>query len=184
VSVALVIQHAKRMRHVILSSVACLAVPYFSTLSHKQQDFRKKVTEHRMCVLISSTTFVWNISHFRKNSERYYHKYTYVFTLSTRYSCQILMRFARNFLDRFSKNNIRFHKNACSGNTVVSCGRTDRHDEANTRFSQYFERVSRPNNRRTGNTSQHTHTIRTAANTWVLHTKPKLITLQKNLKLT
>jgi len=29
VSVALVIQHAKRMRHIVLSSVACLAVPYF-----------------------------------------------------------------------------------------------------------------------------------------------------------
>jgi hypothetical protein len=29
VSVALVIQHAKRMRRIILSSVACLAVPYF-----------------------------------------------------------------------------------------------------------------------------------------------------------
>jgi predicted transcriptional regulator len=46
VSVALVIQHAKRMRHIILSSV-----PYFSTLSHKRRDFRDKVMEHKMCVL-------------------------------------------------------------------------------------------------------------------------------------
>jgi hypothetical protein len=30
VSVTLVIQHAVRMRHIILSSVACLALPYFS----------------------------------------------------------------------------------------------------------------------------------------------------------
>jgi hypothetical protein len=58
VFVALVIQHAKRMRRVILSSVAGLVLPYFSTLSHVRYDLRKKVTEHKMCVLIFSTNFV------------------------------------------------------------------------------------------------------------------------------
>jgi hypothetical protein len=42
VSIALVIQHAKCMR-CIISYVACLALPYFSTLSHKRNDFRKKL---------------------------------------------------------------------------------------------------------------------------------------------
>ena len=58
VSVALVIQHEMRMRRIILSSVACLPLPYFSTLSHNRRDFREKVTEYKMFVLIFSTTFV------------------------------------------------------------------------------------------------------------------------------
>jgi hypothetical protein len=45
VTVALVIQHTKNMRRVILSSVACLPLPYFFTLSHKRHKFwGKKVT--------------------------------------------------------------------------------------------------------------------------------------------
>jgi len=43
VSVALVLQHAKRMLRIILSYVACLALPYFSTWSHKRHDFRQKL---------------------------------------------------------------------------------------------------------------------------------------------
>ena len=55
-SAALVIQHALRMRRIILSSVACPVIQYFSPLSDKWHDFRKKNIEHEMCVLISSTT--------------------------------------------------------------------------------------------------------------------------------
>ena len=41
-SVALGIQHAVRMRRIILPSEACPALQYFSTVSHKRYDFRKK----------------------------------------------------------------------------------------------------------------------------------------------
>jgi hypothetical protein len=56
VSVALGIQHAMHMRHIVICDLSGSTV--FSTVSHKRHDFRKKVTEHKMCVLIFSTTFV------------------------------------------------------------------------------------------------------------------------------
>ena len=73
-SVALFIQHAKRVRYIILSSVACPAVPHFSTLSHKRQDFQEKFVEHKLCGLIFFTNFVKNYSNSKKNLARYYHK--------------------------------------------------------------------------------------------------------------
>ena len=51
--------------------VACPALPYFSTLPNRRNDFREKLTEHKTRVLIFSTTFVWNISHSKKNWARY-----------------------------------------------------------------------------------------------------------------
>ena len=42
VPVALVIQYVKGIRRIILSSVACLAVPYFYTLSINGTIFEKK----------------------------------------------------------------------------------------------------------------------------------------------
>ena len=47
VSAALVSHHATRMRPIKLLSVACLPLPYFSTLFHKRYDFCRKVTEHK-----------------------------------------------------------------------------------------------------------------------------------------
>jgi len=54
----------------ILSNVACPALQYFlkhfviiGTILEK----KKKVTEHKMCVLIFCTSFVSNVSHSKKN---------------------------------------------------------------------------------------------------------------------
>jgi hypothetical protein len=57
------IQQAMRISQ--LSSVACPALQYPSTLTQKRLD-KKKVIEHKMCVLIF-LTFVSNISHSKKN---------------------------------------------------------------------------------------------------------------------
>jgi len=53
VSVALFIQRAKRLSHVILSSVACLTVPCFSVLSRAERAFRRNVCQHKMRLLFS-----------------------------------------------------------------------------------------------------------------------------------
>jgi hypothetical protein len=68
------IQPAMRMRHIVICGL--LRSTIFSILSRKRHDFRGGggVTEHKMCVLIFSTTFVWNISHCKKNWARYDHK--------------------------------------------------------------------------------------------------------------
>ena len=49
VCVALVIQREKRVCHIILPFAACVAVPCFSTFSHKRYDFRENFAEHKMC---------------------------------------------------------------------------------------------------------------------------------------
>jgi hypothetical protein len=62
VLLALVIQHEIRMCRIILSSVTCPALRYFSTSSHKRYDFRKKKngTKHKMCTFIFSKIFTEN----------------------------------------------------------------------------------------------------------------------------
>jgi hypothetical protein len=46
------------MRRIILLSMVCPALPYFSILLEQQQDFRKEVIEYKGRVMIFSKTFV------------------------------------------------------------------------------------------------------------------------------
>jgi hypothetical protein len=147
----------------------CNIFPHFLT---NGPIFEKKVIEHKMCVLIFSTTFVSEISHCKKNWAKCDHKCLLVFVQSTRYSCPIWKNL--NLIDRFSKvlesnvTNIRpsaaeFYDmiwydmiyltaigltpggsgtvNIYTQYTEYRDGRTDGHDEANCRFSQFCERA-------------------------------------------
>jgi hypothetical protein len=98
----LVTRCAVRLCPVTLSSVVCLALQYFSTLSHKKHYFWKKVTEYKMCVLIFSTTFVWTISHSKRNWAKYDHKCISV--LGVKYLSSLPDLNKINFLDILSKN--------------------------------------------------------------------------------
>ena len=76
----------------MLSSVTCPTVSYFYH-TNKRHYFRKKFTIHKMCDLIFSTNFVWNISHSKKNSGIFYHKYIEGAARNVPVFFQILMDF-------------------------------------------------------------------------------------------
>jgi hypothetical protein len=122
------------MRRIILASVACMVLLYFSTLSHKRYDFRGNNLLNMKCVLTFSTilpeTFL-TVGSIQADINVHWS------------SCKvpvILDRFERNLnvLDRFSKNTQipNFIKIRPVAAEFFSCGRTDRYDETNNRFSQ------------------------------------------------
>ena len=126
VSVALAIQHAMSKAHI----VNVWPAPPYNIFQHSLingmifERKKKKITEHKMCVVIVSTTFVRKISHSKKNWERYEKKWPFVFVQSTRHSSQILMnlKFSRQIFYKYS--NIIFHENPSSGSRAVPCGLT------------------------------------------------------------
>jgi len=66
----------------VLSSTAWPALLYFCTLSHKWHDFRGKIFECKVCVVIFCTNLSETFLTLKKNSSRYYHK-------CTRSSCKV-----------------------------------------------------------------------------------------------
>jgi hypothetical protein len=133
VRVALRIQHAKTA---ILPFTNSLAPPYISMLSHKRHNFRKKVTEYKVNILIfytnlSKVFLILRIIH-----------WDIVINLKSSLSKVPVILFGflwnLNLWDIFSEKilNIKCHENSSCGSRV-SCGRTDGHDEANSSFSRF-----------------------------------------------
>ena len=70
---ALLIKYATRRRHIVCGLWHHRIFRHYVT---NGMIFGKKVIEHKTCVLVWCTIFVWNISHFKKISAIYYHKRT------------------------------------------------------------------------------------------------------------
>ena len=64
------IQITYLLRRVVYSSGCTI----FSTLYDKWHNIRKKIIEHKMCDLVFSTNFVWNISYSKNNLANCYRK--------------------------------------------------------------------------------------------------------------
>ena len=69
VSVVLIIQHAKRMRHIAICGLPGSTI-FWPQFLINATNFGKKLLNIK-CVLIFSTALVYNISHSKKNSVRY-----------------------------------------------------------------------------------------------------------------
>jgi hypothetical protein len=87
----LIILHTKRVRHVILSFATCLCLPYLSTLSHKPHDFRKQLVNIK-CVFGFPLQRLIETFLIVRRTERDIIINVNKSSLSTRYSCQILMK--------------------------------------------------------------------------------------------
>jgi hypothetical protein len=126
------IQHAMRMRHIILSSVLSLPLPYFSALPHKRDDFREKtLLKTKYVFWFSLLLFMRNISYSKKNSERRCHKY--VFMWSTSYFCQTVKKpkFHYQIVEKHTK--IKFHQNPSNGTPDLFLEDTETDGRTNTR---------------------------------------------------
>jgi hypothetical protein len=113
-----------------------------------------------MCVLTLCPTFIRNISYSEQNLARYYHKRTnglrvkYPLVLSDINEIRLFSKYFRKY------SNITFHDNLPSGSRPVPCGRTARHDDANSRSSQLLNAPSK-NGNKTWTDRVNTNTFRT-----------------------
>jgi hypothetical protein len=144
---ALLIQNAKRMRRIALSSASFPALPYFSKVSHKLHNFSKEILNIKYVMSFPTSTSEKFLS-LRRNQR-------YFIINMHRSSCKIPIILIGLYKTWFfsagfrRKSNFRFHQSPSSGEPSCSLRtnrqtdgqvdrhrQTDRHDEANSRCSQ------------------------------------------------
>jgi hypothetical protein len=92
VSVALVIKHVRRMRHIVICGLSGCTI-YFSTLSHKRLDTRGgELSETNICYFFSLQILFEIFRNLGRIHAKYFHTCTSVITYSGRYFWQILMK--------------------------------------------------------------------------------------------
>ena len=148
VSVALFIQHVNliSMCRIILQSAACCAALPFGTLYYKRHEFRRRFIEYKMCVPISSTCFVWNISDSENNLAG-------IIIRVNRFTCKLFVfvsEFVHNWICRqifeVFKYNVLLKFLRCELSSFKRTdgrmdGRTDTPNEVNSGFSLSCECV-------------------------------------------
>jgi hypothetical protein len=127
---------------VLYCQVVCLAPQYFSTLSHKRHDFREKVIEHKMRVLVFSTNFSENFLFFEEMSEIWSkmcigHHVKYPLFLSFFDDTWIVW----SDFGKVLKYKILWKSPQWGADLFNAYRRTDGHNEADSRLSQFCERA-------------------------------------------
>jgi hypothetical protein len=108
----------------------------------------KRIIKNKMCVFVFSITLYEAFFTLRRTEWYRIINLYFCVRVSTNHSCQILkkLEFSRQVLE--NPSDIKFHEKTSRGSWVLSCGRTDRHNEADSRFSQLCERgFSVPNHK-------------------------------------
>ena len=110
VCVALVIQHAMHMRHIVICEL-----PVYNIFPLINRKIKKNYFLYKICL---------KNFHYKKNCVRY-EKMSGSLYVNSRYSCPTLLKlqFSRAF--RKKDSNIKFHQNPSIGSPVVPIGQTD-----------------------------------------------------------
>ena len=130
------------MRRIVTCGLPRSTIFFFSTLSHKWHDFRKKIIDHQICVFeFLQILCMKQLSFIRRNERDTIKMY-----IGLRVKCPLLLSDFKQtgiFRADFSKNTqMRNFITMCpvGGDLLLACGQTDIHEEANSRFSQFCEK--------------------------------------------